>query len=302
MQALWGALVAQPGVAEKGAIDVKITIRMPGGHSSVPPPHTSIGVLSELIQLIEADTYPTYLDELNPYYGTIVCGAAYAPQFPESLKKVLQGDKRGLKGCGKKDALAEEAAKESLFHKYLMTTSIAVDVISGGEKSNALPEEVTVTVNHRVNIGDTGSIVKDKIAHLATKIGDKYNLTIHAYDGVIASSSIMLAAPRFINPAPVTPTSVSPLSAWGILSGTTRAQYGKEVIMAPGLMTGNTDTRFYWDLSRDIFRYGPGWSQDGGDVMGAIHTVNEKVSANDHIETVKWFVQFIRNMDEAALP
>lgn len=72
--------------------------------------------------------------------------------------------------------------------------------------------------------------------------------------------------------------------------------------MAPGLMTGNTDTRFYWDLSRDIFRYGPGYHEDGGDVMGGIHTVNEKVSVNDHLETVKWFVMFIRNMDEAALP
>jgi Gly-Xaa carboxypeptidase len=130
MQKLWGALVAQPGVAEKGAIDVHITIRMPGGHSSVPPPHTSIGVLSELIQAIEADTYPTYLNEKNPYYGTIVCGGAYAPKFPESLKEILSHDKRDSKSCTKKDLLAEEAAKESLFHKYLMTTSIAVDVVS----------------------------------------------------------------------------------------------------------------------------------------------------------------------------
>jgi Gly-Xaa carboxypeptidase len=36
--------------------------------------------------------------------------------------------------------------------------------------------------------------------------------------------------------------------------------------------------------------------------MGGIHTVNEKASVNDHLATVKWFVQFIRNMDEAALP
>jgi len=303
MQKLWGALVAQPGVAEKGSIDVKIMIRMPGGHSSVPPPHTSIGVLSELIQLIEADTYPTYLDELNPYYGTIICGAAHAPEFPKNLRKILSKEKRtSVKTCmKKKDALAEEAAKESLFHKYLMTTSIAVDVISGGVKDNALPEEATVVVNHRVNIGDSVNTVKSKIEKLAKHVAEKHNLTLHAFDGEITSSSIMLSSPHSLDPAPVTPTSVDGVSAWSVLSGTTRAQYGTDVVMAPGLMTGNTDTRFYWDLTRDIFRYGPGYSDDGDDIIGSIHTVNEKVSLNDHLETIKWFVMFIRNMDEAKL-
>lgn len=147
MQKLWGALVAQPGVAEKGAMDVHVTVRTPGGHSSVPPPHTSIGVLSELIQLIEAATYPTYLDEKNPYYGTIQCGAEYAPEFPDNLRKILSHKKRtsGAKSCMKKDLLAEEAAKESLFHKYLMTTSVAVDVVCPFPLSS--PSRTTQTNN-----------------------------------------------------------------------------------------------------------------------------------------------------------
>jgi len=302
MQKLWGTLVAQPGVAEKGAIDVKVVIRMPGGHSSVPPPHTSIGVLSELIQLIEEDTYPTYLDDLNPYYGTIICGAAHAPKFPKNLRKILSKEKRtSVKTCMGKDALAEEAAKESLFHKYLMTTSIAVDLISGGIKDNAIPEEATVVVNHRVNIGDSVKTVESKIEKLAKHIAEKHNLTLHAFDGETTSSSIMLSSPHSLDPAPVTPTGIDGISAWSVLSGTTRAQYGTDVVMAPGLMTGNTDTRYYWDLSRDIFRYGPGYSDDGDDVLGSIHTVNEKVSLKDHLETIKWFVMFIRNMDEAKL-
>ena len=305
MQELWGALVAQPGVAEKGAVDIKIVIRMPGGHSSVPPPHTSIGVLSELIQLIETSTYPTYLDALNPYYSTILCGAVYAPDFPPNLRKLLARRSHSKQSdsvsCMGKDHLAEEAAKESLFHKYLMTTSIAVDVISGGEKSNALPEEATVVINHRVNIGDSVSLVKSKIRELAKQVATKYNLTLHAYDNITESSSIMLSAPQHLDTAPVTPSIIDPISAWSVLSGTTRAQYGTGVIMTPGLMTGNTDTRFYWDLTRDIFRYGPGFDGDGDGVMGGIHTVNERVSIKDHIETIKWFVQFIRNMDEARL-
>lgn len=36
----YGAQVASFGMAEKGALDVKIRVETPGGHSSVPPKHT----------------------------------------------------------------------------------------------------------------------------------------------------------------------------------------------------------------------------------------------------------------------
>lgn len=304
---IWGHTFASPGVAEKGAINIVATVRMPGGHSSIPPPHTSIGVISELVSLIEADTYPTYLDAKNPYYSQLVCGAAYAPEFPKPLKKLLSKSTRSsVKSChSKKDELAEEAAKESLSIKYLMTTSIAVDLVTGGEKSNALPEEASVTINQRVNIGDTTSLVKSKIAHLAQKVAAKHNLTLHAYKPAnesLTPSSITLTAPHALEVAPVTPTLTNETTAYTVLSGTTRALYGTNLTVAPGLMTGNTDTRFYWDLSENIFRFAPGF--DGGAAeagLGKIHTVDESISAENHLSTTKWYVLFIRNMDEAAL-
>lgn len=50
---LYGLTVAGPAVAEKGYIDVRITVKTPGGHSSDPPQHTSIGILSRVIAAIE---------------------------------------------------------------------------------------------------------------------------------------------------------------------------------------------------------------------------------------------------------
>ncbi|KAL3423015.1 peptidase family M20/M25/M40 [Phlyctema vagabunda] len=300
---IWGHTFASPGVAEKGAIDVHVTIRMPGGHSSVPPPHTSIGVISELISLVESNTYPTYLDGKNPYYSQMVCGAAHAPDFPKSLKKLLSKTP-SRRSCGQKDALAEEAAKESLFTKYLMTTSIAVDVIVGGEKSNALPEESTVTINHRVNIGDSTAHVKSKLAHLAKSVADKHNLTVSAFTGEDPKpSSITLSTPHELQVAPVTPTLVNSTTAYSVLSGTIRALYGEDMIVSPGLMTGNTDTRFYWELSENIFRFAPGYEGKGQGKggVGKIHTVDESVNVENHFAAAKWYVLFIRNMDEATL-
>jgi Gly-Xaa carboxypeptidase len=98
----------------------------------------------------------------------------------------------------------------------------------------------------------------------------------------------------------VTPTNIDTVTPYAVLSGTTRALYGDAIVMAPGIMTGNTDTRYYWALSRHIFRYVPGWDPES-EGMGRIHTVDERVSVKAHVDNVKWFGLFIRNMDEADL-
>jgi Gly-Xaa carboxypeptidase len=113
-----------------------------------------------------------------------------------------------------------------------------VDIINGGAKVNALPERVTATVNHRVNVGEHPSQVHDKVTKLAKEVAKKYNLTLHAFDDVEAPSSISLYASsdHTLEPAPVTPTSGD---VWDILSGTTKGLY-PDVIMAPGIMVCKT--------------------------------------------------------------
>ncbi len=299
---VWGSIFATPGTGEKGYTDVHITIRMPGGHSSIPSPHTSIGVLSELITEIEAEQYPTYLSEENPYLGQLQCGAAHAEDFPSKLKKLL--GKHSTHQCrATPDHLAIEAAKQSLATKYLMQTSQAVDVIEGGVKVNALPERVTVTVNHRVNIGDEPEMVWDRIAALAKPIAKRHNLTLHAFDGVTeeAQSISLYPSQTTLRSAPVTPTDTDKLSPYSILAGTTRAVYGEDIIVSPGFTTGNTDTRYYWNLTKHIFRFGPGYDPTVEPGMNNIHTVDEHISMANHVGMVKWFTVFVRNMDEADL-
>lgn len=228
---------------------------MPGGHSSIPPDHTAIGVMSELITKIEADQYDPFLDEKNPYLAKLQCGAEYSKDFPKKIRKLLPKSVEELKKKHKDhkhkdrkdkgDELAEEVAKAGGAIRYLMQTSIAVDLIEGGVKVNALPERVTTTVNHRVNIGESPDDVHEKIALLSKPIAKKYNLTLNAFtDANETARTLNLNFGReVLEPAPITPTSIDGTTPYGILSGTTRALYGEAVIMTPGLMTGNTDTR-----------------------------------------------------------
>ncbi|KAI1400828.1 carboxypeptidase s [Hypoxylon fuscum] len=296
---VWGSTFALPGVAEKGYIDVEIIVRMPGGHSSIPPAHNGIGVMSELITLIEANPYEPHLHPENPYLGLLQCGAAHGPAFPSKLKKLLPS--HSGETCSNKDKLAIEAAKAGDGVKYLFTTSVAPDVISGGVKNNALPERTRVLVNHRVNVGDRTLDVQEKIIKMAEQVAEKHNLTVHAFnDEPETPRSITLNSVGALEPAPVTPTSIDEATPYSVLSGTTRALYGETLLVAPGIMTGNTDTKFYWTLTPHIFRYGPGWDPEQEGIDG-IHTVDEHLSILAHIRGVQWYSLFIRNMDEADL-
>lgn len=107
----WGTLFALPAVAEKGYIDVNVIVKMPGGHSSIPPKHNGIGVMGELITHIEANLYEPHLHKENPFLGALYCGAAHAAKFPPSLKKELRRRaSTDVDVCVKKDKLALEVS------------------------------------------------------------------------------------------------------------------------------------------------------------------------------------------------
>src|SRR5579863_9678032 len=47
-------MIAIPAIAEKGYMDVRVSVSTPGGHSSVPPPHT---VSHYVFWLVLPDTF-----------------------------------------------------------------------------------------------------------------------------------------------------------------------------------------------------------------------------------------------------
>ena len=101
---------------------------------------------------------------------------------------------------------------------------------------------------------------------------------------------ILSTTPDTLDPAPVSPETSY---AWGVLTSTVQHVFGDHVILAPSLMTGNTDTKFYWGLSRDIWRFTP--IRENG--RGNAHTVDEFVGAKDHVEVFGFYVKLIRGAD-----
>jgi Gly-Xaa carboxypeptidase len=173
---LGGLQVAKPDVAEKGylgrslrtsaltyasdaycsLIDVKIQIATPGGHSSIPPKHTSIGLLAIALAEVEANPHEAHLKRTSPLYSTLLCAAEHAPDMDGHLKQELYKSVKSDRALKRVESILFNSPDIGNIVRALSTTTQAVDLIQGGVKVNALPELATAVVNHRIAIDRFG--------------------------------------------------------------------------------------------------------------------------------------------------
>ncbi|KAJ6470207.1 carboxypeptidase S [Mycena vitilis] len=306
----YGGIFAAPGITEKGSVNVNLEVQTPGGHSSVPPAHTSIGMLAALIVHFEANAPVPKLEVDTTAFAMASCFAAHAPAIPRKLKRAILRAKKSKRAL----ARAEELLLEDPYFRALVGTTQAVDIISGGVKSNALPEQALAVVNHRIATQSSVNATTTRDAELVRDLAARFNLSVTVYgekltsvaDAAAAYGTLELTAPFTLEPAPVSPADAAPFR---LLAGTIRATFRaaragtdekeKEIFVTPGMMTGNTDTRFTWKLSQHIFRYDHTSIMPGGD--GGIHTVNEHLDADSFVEVITFFTTLILNADEAKL-
>ncbi|KAL1968084.1 hypothetical protein VTN77DRAFT_2214 [Rasamsonia byssochlamydoides] len=299
LRTLGDVVYALPGVGEKGSIDLHLALSIDGGHSSVPPPHTGIGIIAEIIYHLERDDlFVPRLDEKHPSRKTLECQARHSPEHVEPwLASALESDDY----VGLAEAVA---ASRGDVIRFTYQTSQAVDLIKGGVKINALPEKVNATVNYRVALHESPDFVKARAVKIIKPIVEKYNLSFSAFGSGDDSSSnhLSLTTPGIpLVPAPISPTDVRKDAVWARFSGVARSVFesvpslaGKKVVVSGDVMTGNTDTRFYWNLTRNIYRWSP--TRAGGSAN--IHTVDERLDIAVHLEGLALYYDLIRSFDK----
>lgn len=297
-------IVATVANGEKGYLDLVVKLSAQGGHSSVPPDHTTIGIISELTFEIENDPYPSVLTDKNPFARYMQCFAVHATGLSTVIRKTI------LRSTFNKVAnskLIDYLNKEPM-SKYLIKTSQACDVVRGGEKANALPEFSQLLVNHRISIESSVSEVKERFNSRVLKLAKKHDITLESfgeilYQGSTSSKFVVEALGETLEPAPVSPFNDT---VWHYLVGTTRHIFEdlalpdlkEPIIVAPAIMPANTDTKFYWDLTPHIFRFSPMFV----DMLkeNNIHSVDEKIRMSGHLELTAFFYQYIQNIDSSA--
>ncbi|KAJ5885051.1 hypothetical protein N7495_009561 [Penicillium taxi] len=309
-------IYALPGVGEKGAVDIVLDLAVPGGHSSVPPAHTGIGIMSEILYELERkDLFTAWLDSSHPAYSMLECQARYSPEHVESwLSAKLNSTDPATLG----EAVA---ASRGPSVRYTLQSSQAADLFHGGVKTNALPEKISATVNYRVALHQTPDLIRDRAFRIITPIAKRHNITLLVnFPGlpspVLSDSDVRTLTLHPLNdplvPAPISPTNPLTSNTWARFAGVTRSVFESHanplektarssetssstptVVVTGAFMTGNTDTHFYWSLSKNIYRWSP--SRAGGRVN--VHTVDERISLDVHLEGMMVYYDLIRSFD-----
>ena len=79
-------------------------------------------------------------------YWKAQCLAAHVPGLPHKLRKALKKSVKSDKALNE----AEEHLLQDKAFRALVGTTQAIDLINGGVKTNALPEQAWAVVNHRI--------------------------------------------------------------------------------------------------------------------------------------------------------
>lgn len=201
----FGAPIAAPAVTEKGSLNVFVEVRSKGGHSSMPPPHTSIGFLSKVLTHLEENPFPDkILEKSKPQIALLQC-MRDAPNMPPKLREALlalEYSERSLDAGFLRAKGSALPMREYLFQRYaprtlkenrltdarqkvldqldfatksMLKTTQALDLVRGGVKMNALPESANAYINHRIatysNIAETEQHYKDLLVPLAKELG-----------------------------------------------------------------------------------------------------------------------------------
>ncbi|OLN96294.1 putative carboxypeptidase C24C9.08 [Colletotrichum chlorophyti] len=310
-------LYALPAVTEKGHVDVWLELHVTGGHSSIPFPHTGIGIVSEMVVALESNPYTPLLTPSSPLYEHIVCQARYSPDAQPKITQLLRD--------GDLDALATELVSIDRPTHYRLTTSQSVDYFQAGQKINAMPEVVKVGVNYRVAPQNSIPEIQHNVVKYISEIAEKYGVKVKAFEGDeayekyaskqerdLASSkklddavkplydvdyngTLFLSTTQPTLPAPISPTKGA---VWDLFSGTLQSSFafdGGKVIPVGELMTGNTDTRHYLNLTPNVYRFVP--IRNGYTVNA--HTIDERIKISAHMEILQFYYDLIRNFDAA---
>jgi carboxypeptidase PM20D1 len=248
------------GVAEKGYVSVEIVARDDGGHSSMPPPHTTVGRVAMAVTRLEAAPMPGGLrgptarmfDRLGPEM-TLPMRIVFANRW-------LFGPVVNAVMSGKRSANA------------MLRTTTAATMFEGSAKENVLPSRSRAVVNFRILPGDT---VQSVLEHVRETVDDP-------------SLEVAMAGDISSEPSPI-----SPMDSRGFLAleRAIRAVF-PEAVVAPYLVVGATDARHYTALTPNVYRFSA--VVLGPTDLERIHGTDERVGVEAFGRLVGFTVELLR--------
>ncbi|MFI5245617.1 MAG: M20 family peptidase [Gemmatimonadales bacterium] len=259
--------VALVGVSEKGSLSLELTVKGKGGHSSTPPAHTAIGQLAKVIEKIEASPFPATLDGPTRWMLD-----ALSPTMPYG-RRLAMSNLWLFRPIVQKAMLAQPPSAA------MLRTTTAFTMVNGGVKTNVLPIDAKAVVNFRIRPGETMQSVTERVRRIVN-------------DTAVAIRDLGFHS----DPSPVSDPKGPGFAA---VAKAVHEEFGTlGVTVAPYLVMGGTDARYWSGLSSQTFRFmGAPIEADG---LTRVHGTNERAPIASYVSSVRYVVRLLRNTD--AIP
>lgn len=249
------------GIAEKGFMSVELIAKGEGGHSSMPPRETTVGILCNAITKLESNQMPARLD------GPAKHLFDYVGREMSLTNKIIFANLWLTEGL-----LKSQLQKVKTTNAMIRTTT-APTMLEGSNRDNVMPNVARAVVNFRLLPGDTPD---DVLAHIRKTVNDPR----------------VEVKPMLKQIQGASPVASVNSQQFQVIQKSIR-QIFPDVVVAPSLAVVASDSRHFASLTNDVYRFAP-MVLKAADIS-RLHGINERVAVENYVQMIKFYMQLITN-------
>ena len=247
------------GIAEKGMMNVRYSVRSGGGHASAPPPKTPITTLARACQSVIGHPFKMHLTKpAAEMFDTLGRHSSFALKLVFAnlwlFRPVL-------------DLICKKSGGEM---NALVRTTTAFTMMEGSNARNVIPAEASLVSNMRLNPADS---VASAEAYLKKTVHD---------------DSVEITVLESFEPSPISETGCE---SWDKVASAV-AETWPGCIVSPYLMVQCSDSRHYRDLSRHVYRFSA--MDMTAEERRSIHGNNEKIRLQSIAKAVEFYIRLMK--------
>jgi len=257
--------VALVGVAEKGYTSLSLVAEGTGGHSSMPPAQTAVGIVAQAVHKLERSPFPARMNHAGRFFSFV------GPKMPFDKRIIFSN-------LWLFEPLVLYMLSGNKSMNASLRTTTAATMFNAGVKDNVLPSRAEAIINFRILPGDTPDSV---LLRVKAVIDDPRVTVAPSGDGFGVAPS---------------PVSDIESDSFAMIRDTIRqTAQDPELVVAPYLVVGATDSRHFQSLADNVYRFLPvRLAQEDVDRM---HGTNERMATDNYLEAIRFYYSLVKNAD-----